>query len=304
MKRFFFICFTIISCSPTLPSPEPKPRIKDIVNSKKPKKSDSPIIKKPSTVLSKLLKSIPVNQTHIFNIDIVDIDDNPIRNVEFEADLELLGSVDSEELLKNITINKISDITGNIIFDINHPITQNKTTYSTYTFVSYSIYKEDYIDKSGSMNIYHDEKELTHNYLRKKELSEKIIMVKATDFIGSSFYLYSKEANLYSADIKNCIETFILFSSSYGKLFKDSVKIIKDQDQLFLEFGFNSSIQLIDSYKSIGRRIGNALFYSNLNGVHMRNNTGDLFICSIEDINKVLKREISEVEFLLRIKKG
>jgi len=36
----------------------------------------------------------------------------------------------------------------------------------------------------------------------------------------------------------------------------------------------------------------------------MRNNTGDLFICSIEDINKVLKREISEVEFLLRIKKG
>ena len=55
---------------------------------------------------------------------------------------------------------------------------------------------------------------------------------------------------------------------------------------------------------SIGRRIGSSLFVSNLQGVRMRNNRGAVSISSLDNINKLLKREISDAEFLLKITKG
>jgi hypothetical protein len=116
--------------------------------------------------------------------------------------------------------------------------------------------------------------------------------------------LYAKEAKISFRDVENCIETIVLFPSSYGTLILGSVKIIKDKEEFYLEFAFNSSIELIDTFKSIGRRIDSALFASELEGVRMRNNRGDIFTSSIDNINKVLKRVITEAEFLLKIEKG
>jgi len=305
MKRLWVILL-IIGCSGTKPEPEPKPQpnAKEIVNSKRPKKPDRTIKKNKYSLLTGLLKSKPDKQTHVFDIHIVDLNNNPITNVEFEADVELLGSIEDEELLDNITINKISDNSGNIVFEITHPITQTTSAFSTYTFVSYKIIKDDYIDKSGSLDIYHSEEVLTKDYLTEKILTKKITIFRASDFIHNSFNLYSKEAKITLSDLENCIETIILFPSSYGKLIIGSIKIIKDKEGLYLEFAFNSSIELIDSYKSIGRRIGSSLFVSNLQGVRMKNNRGAVSISSLDNINKLLKREISDAEFLLKITKG
>jgi len=305
MKRLWVILL-IIGCSGTKPEPEPKPQpnAKEIVNSKRPKKPDRSIKKNEYSLLTGLLKSKPDKQTHVFDIHIVDVNNNPITNVEFEADVELLGSIEDEELLDNITINKISDNSGKIVFEITHPITQTTSAFSTYTFVSYKIIKDDYIDKLGSLDIYHSEEVLTKYYLTEKILTEKITIFKASDFIDNSFNLYSKEAKITFSDLENCIETFILFPSAYGKLKIGSIKIIKEKEGLYLEFGFNSSIKLTETFKSVGRRLGPSLFTSNLKGVRMRNNRKTIFTSPLDNLDQLLKRENSDSEFLLKLIKG
>ena len=45
-------------------------------------------------------------------MSIVDINNNPIKNVTFGAEIELLSSIENEKLIESKTINKISDNSG------------------------------------------------------------------------------------------------------------------------------------------------------------------------------------------------
>ena len=308
--RIFFtllLLSILFGCTGTGPNTKPDPTTTPTSEAELEKPNNNsrkPGRKKLIELLTDLVEPKPTDQRHLFNLSIVDINNNPIKNVTFGADIELLSSIENEKLIESKTINKISDNSGNIVFEITHPITQTTSAFSTYTFVSYTIIKDDYIDKSGSLDIYHSEEILTKYYLTEKILSEKITIFKASDFIDNSFNLYSKEAKITFSDLENCIETFILFPSSYGKLKIGSIKIIKEKEGLYLEFGFNSSIKLTETFKSVGRRLGPSLFTSNLKGVRMRNNRKTIFTSPLDNLDQLLKRENSDSEFLLKLIKG
>lgn len=249
----------------------------------------------------------PTKQTHIFELSFVDVDGNSITGVEFEAEIELLGSSINEQLLKSKTISEISDEFGKIRFEINHPITSAKTGYSTYTLVNFVAYKDEFLDVTGTVDIKHSEPEITKQYLGEKKLAKEITLLNPRDFINSAFDLYTNDAKINYVDIENCIETFVLFPSTYGNLKTGSVKIIKDGEKFYLEFGFDISVDddwLLETYKSIGRRIGTSLFDSDINGIRLRINQATSYTTSKDSLDKYLEREYSDTKFLKKIKKG
>ncbi|MBC8148016.1 MAG: hypothetical protein H8E98_08550, partial [Bacteroidetes bacterium] len=244
---------------------------------------------------------------HIFELSFVDVDGNSITGVEFEAEIELLGSSINEQLLKSKTISEISDEFGKIRFEINHPITSAKTGYSTYTLVNFVAYKDEFLDVTGTVDIKHSEPEITKQYLGEKKLAKEITLLNPRDFINSAFDLYTNDAKINYVDIENCIETFVLFPSTYGNLKTGSVKIIKDGEKFYLEFGFDISVDddwLLETYKSIGRRIGTSLFDSDINGIRLRINQATSYTTSKDSLDKYLEREYSDTKFLKKIKKG
>ena len=108
-------------------------------------------------------------------------------------------------------------------------------------------------------------------------------------------------------DIENCISTFALFPSTYGQLKTGSVRIVKSKGKFYLEFGFNSSVDndwLLNTYRSIGRRMGSSLFDSGIYGVRLRINQTTTYTTSKDSLNKYLDHKYTDSKFLKKIKKG
>tara|TARA_B100001971_G_C18153123_1_gene516984 strand:+ start:138 stop:1037 length:900 start_codon:yes stop_codon:yes gene_type:complete len=296
------------------PSPEPSP--------KRGKESSPPwkrkTISKPRKVktttkepsfkyIPDFLIRKPTEQIHIFDLLFVDINGNTLSGVEFEADIELLDSKERKKLLENKTINEISDNSGVIHFEITHPIIQSTSGFSTHTSISFTAFKDDYLDISGSFDLQHSEQTLTKEYQIEKSLIETIIILKPKDFINNSFELYSDYAKIEYDHVKNCIETFAQFPATYGELKIGSVTIVKHRNEFYLEFGFNSSVDndwLLETYKSIGRRMGYSLFDSEISGVRLRINQATTYTTSKDSLSKYLDHEYSDKKFLKKIKKG
>jgi hypothetical protein len=311
---FILTIFVMVSCSAPKPEPQPYP---------KPKKEHTPPRKSKTTSKTKNTKTEiretifdytpeflipkPTKQNHIFELSFVDVDGNSITGVKFEAEIELLGSSIHEQLLQSKTISEFSDEFGKVRFEINHPITSTKTGYSTYTLVNFVAYKDDFLDVQGSVDINHNETEITKQYLSEKKRFKKITLLNPRDFINSAFDLYTNDANINYADIENCIETFALFPSTYGDLKTGSVKIIKDDGKFYLEFGFDISVDndwLLETYKSIGRRIGLPLFDSDINGIRLRINQATTYTTTKDSLDKYIDRVYTDTKFLKKIKKG
>lgn len=249
----------------------------------------------------------PTEQFHFFELTFIDSEGNLINNVEFEAEVELLGSIEEERLIENKSINTKSDYNGSLHFKITHPITKTQGGYSTYTLVNFTAYKDGYLDISETIDLQHTEPTLTKDYLTEKHFSETTTLLKTNDFFNNGFNLYSDEANIDSYDVENCIETFVLAPPTYGKLKIGSVTILKYKNEFFLEFGFNSDADddwLLETYKSIGRRMGSSLFDSKIYGIRLRVNSTTTYSTSTDSLNKYLEREYSDSKFLKKIKKG
>jgi len=312
----FSITTIILMVSCSVPKPEPKPQ-------PKPKREHTPSRKSKTTTTKKspeyktntskftytpeFLTPNPTDQLHIFELKITDVTGKPISGVEFEAEVELLGSIENERLIESKPINVKTNYSGSVHFEITHPITQTKNGYNTYTLVNFAAYKDGFLDMSGSFDLQHSEPSLTKDYQTEKQFYETTTLLKPADFFNNGFNLYSDEVKINFYDVENCIETFAMFPSTYGELKTGSVTIVKFKNEFFLEFGFNSDGNdewLLETYKSIGRRMGSSLFDSKINGIRLRVNNTTTFSTSTDSLSKYLEREYSDSKFLKKIKKG
>ncbi len=314
-----------IGCSVPKPTPTPEPKRETTVTPKpkrettvtpKPKRerasTPSPIKVSPprkdkSIIMLESSISKPTDQIHIFDLTVTDINGNPLQSVEFQADVELLGSIENENLINSKEINYETDYSGFVHFEITHPITQTQSGYSTYTLVNFLAFKDGYIDISGSFNLEHNDQTLSNEYQKEKYLSKSITMLKIEDFVDNAFGLLSEEANISYNNIENCIETFVLFPSTYGQLKTGSVTLVKNSNKLFLEFGFINLVDddwLLETFKSIGRRMGSSLFKSEITSIRLRIDQDITYSASIENVGKYLDREYSDSEFLSKINRG
>lgn len=310
----FLPIILLVSCSVPKPEPQPTPEPKKKYTPKRERKSSTTKKVPESKTETKILNFIPeqlipkpTDQLHLFDLKFTDVFGNPISEVEIDAEFELLGYIENERLIDSKAINALTDYSGFVHFEINHPITQSQFGYSTYTLVNFTAFKDGYLDISGTIDLQHTEPTLTKDYLAEKHFSETTTLLKPSDFFNNGFNLYSDEAKIDFYDVENCIETFALFPSTYGELKTGSVTIVKYKKEFFLEFGFNGDANdewLLETYKSIGRRMGSSLTDSKINGIRLRVNNTTTFTTTTDSLNKYLEREYSDSKFLKKIKKG
>ena len=128
----------LFGCTGTGPNTKPDPTTTPTSEAELEKPNNNsrkPGRKKLIELLTDFIEPKLTDQRHLFNLSIVDINNNPIKNVTFGADIELLSSIENEKLiafwyLRNYVTKDELTTVAKI-----HCETHNKSVYSVeYTY--------------------------------------------------------------------------------------------------------------------------------------------------------------------------